>query len=333
MATREAPVRQAGASLSPALQQVMVGLAAAAAVELLILRTFTRTAIHIPALQPLAGPYEVLSGLGRYSYYVAAVLLIVAIPVLAVALWRAGGAQARLAACSVVAFAIAAGIARAGLLDGFALDTLTVGAVLLLAASSPGAVDRRAVVVIAVFAGAFALTSGHTILQAAREDGVGSWDGRWLLWAGELAALAFAVSTPFVLRVAPSRRVAIVAAAVGVLTFALLIGNASTTKILLLWNEGLAGSFPAVAYAVAAGALCAVVAALAGQGRVVAAVGLALLIIGGFGLHSTYQTGLVVAGLAAFYVACLPQGSSPPSGPGGTPGRSGDTNEHGHPTP
>jgi hypothetical protein len=315
------------------LQQVLVGLGVASAVELLILRTFTRAAIHIPALQPLAGPYEFLSGLGRYSYYVAAVLLIVAIPVLAVALWRSGAAQARVAAASVVAFAAAAGMARLGLLDRFALDTLTVGAVLLLAAASPGAVNRRAAVMMVAFAGAFALTSSHTILQAAREDGLGSWDGRWLLWAGELAALAFAISTPFVLRVAPSRRVAIAAAVVGAFTFALFLGNASTTKILLLWNEGLAGSFPAVAYAVAAGALCAVVAALAGQGRMVAAVGLALLIIGGFGLHSTYQTGLVVAGLAAFYVACLPPGSSRPAGIGGSPGRSGEANEYGHPTP
>src|SRR3972149_4196781 len=76
MAVRETHHAQPSAATRPsALQPVMVGLAVAAALELVILRTFTRTAIHIPALQSLSRPYELLSDLGQYTYYVAAVLV------------------------------------------------------------------------------------------------------------------------------------------------------------------------------------------------------------------------------------------------------------------
>jgi hypothetical protein len=291
----------------------MIGLALASLAELLILRTFTRTAIHIPALHVLAGPYEVLSAAGRFAYYVAAVLLIVAIPFLVVSLWNRRFLASRVAAIALGEFAVTAALARAGLLDDFVLDVLAVAAVLVVAAAAPWAVPRRPAAVIVAFAMAFALTSGHPIVQGARQEGIGSWEGRPFLLLGEYAAVAFALSTPFILKVAPTRRARIAAVAVGVLTFMFFLGNGATTRILLLWNEGLSGSLPSVAYAVAGGALFASVAALLGQRRPVAAIGLSLLVIGGFGLHSTYQTGLVITGLAAMFVASGPRQFAAPA--------------------
>jgi hypothetical protein len=87
-------------------------------------------------------------------------------------------------------------------------------------------------------------------------------------------------------------------AVVGVLVFAGLFRGASTAKVLLLWNEGLAGAFPSVAYALAATTLFLACAGLATTGRGMAALGVTLLVLGGFGLHSTYQSGLVVVGMA-----------------------------------
>lgn len=294
----------ASAASRAALDQLMVGLAVASAVELLLLRTFTRTAIHIPALKSLATPYHAVSDLGRYSYFVAAVLLLAALPVAASALWRRETLPSRVAAAALAAFVLAAALARAGVVDRLLVDSIAVGAVVVMAAATAGGRDRRVAAVIGAFALAYLLSSGHTMLQDARAQGLPVFGGRWMLTGAELAALAFAVATPFAFHAALTRRSFGLAVAASVITLAMLLGNGSTTRILLLWNEGLSGTFPAAAYALAAGALCASMAGLLGQRRVLAAVGLVLLVTGGFGLHSTYQTALVVTGLAAILLAC-----------------------------
>ena len=74
--------------------------------------------------------------------------------------------------------------------------------------------------------------------------------------------------------------------------------NGPIAKILLLWNVGLAGYLPSVLYGIAAGAVVYTIVVLRATGRRTSAIGLALLFMGGIGLHSTYQTGLVLAGLA-----------------------------------
>lgn len=118
----------------------------------------------------------------------------------------------------------------------------------------------------------------------------------------EWLALAFAALAPLGLAARPSRLALGLAAIAGLVTFAALLANGSTTKILLLWNEGLAGTLPSVAYAVGAAALLATALGLLRQRRLVVLAGFVLLITGGIGLHSTYQTGLVVAGMVALCI-------------------------------
>jgi hypothetical protein len=91
----------------------------------------------------------------------------------------------------------------------------------------------------------------------------------------------------------------------------MLLGGAATTKILMLWNFGLSGALPSILYAAAAGALGLTVVALARQRRGLAVAGVALVAIGGIGLHSTYQSGLAVVGLAALCIAAATAHSAP----------------------
>ncbi len=296
----------------PAVETVLGALSVAALVELLVLRTFTRTAVHIPSLSEMQGPYEVIAVLGRYSYYVAAVLLIVALPYAASTLWWRGELPGRVGALAAVAFAATAALARTAAVNPVLIDGLTIGTVCMAAAAAIAGRNWPTVGVVSAFAAAFAFEGAHSFLQDAASEGLASLDTRWLLWAGEWLALAFALAAPYGLRASPSRRVRIAGIAVGLATAAALFANGSTTRVLLLWNEGLAGTLPVVAYAVAAGALVMTVFGLIGQRRALAAVGVLLLVAGGVGLHSTYQSGLVIAGLGALLL-------SRPAAPGREP--------------
>lgn len=294
MATIRSPFGYGGAPSMAHLRPVVAGLGLAAALELLILRTLTRTAIHIPAMDALATPYEAVSFAGRYAYYVAAVLLMVALPLAAIFLWSAGDLAARGAACGIGLFIVTAGAAR--VVGGTGVDFLTVAALGIVAAASAGRLERRAALGLMTFATASLFLAGHTLLQSAVD--AAAFDAGGLLYAGEIAAVVFALSAPWTMRAAPGRTAVAVATGVGIVTFAMLVTSPSTSKVLLLWNEGLSGGYPALLYAAAAGAVVATAGGLAARGQWVAAIAFALLVFGGFGLHNTYQTGLAVAGIA-----------------------------------
>lgn len=285
-----------------AFASLVAGLAIAASLELTILRIFTRTAIHIPALHQLAGPYTVLSRLGQYDYYVSAVLIVLALPVAAVTLGARAARPGLLAAAGIGLFVAIAVLAKAEALDGGAQAAVTALAVALvagaLAIESP-----RAGIALGFFAVAFALASSDSVLQSLSQHGYGRLDGRTPLWLSEVFVVAFGISLPIALRVHPTRKANIVAGAAGALGLAMLIGAAPTTKILMLWNFGLAGALPAVAYAAALAAVALTTAALFSEGRWLAACGVVLILAGGIGMHSTYQSGLVVLGLAALTAA------------------------------
>ena len=298
------------AGISAAFPALAVGLTLAAAVELLVLRSFTRTAIHIPALESFAGPYRVISSVGRFDYYLAAVLLVLALPVAAVALGAVAGRPGVLAAAGVGVFAVAATMTRLDALDEILLAVATCVAVATVACALV-LIDVRAGALAALYAAAFALSAGSAILQAAGQYGLPRTDVRSLLWLAEALAVACALASAWALGIKRTRSATIAGAAAALLTFALLLGGAATTKILMLWNIGLSGVLPSVLYAAAGGVLVVTVVALARQGRGLAAAGVTLVAIGGIGLHSTYQSGLVVVGLAALCIAAAAARSAP----------------------
>jgi len=281
-----------------ALWPLAAGLALAATLELAVLRTFTRTAIHIPALEVMAGPYEYVARAGRYAYFVSATLLVLLLPVLAFAAWRTGRVPGRAAAAALATFLVAAALALEDA-DGAWPGLLTVGAVLLLAGAVAAAAGPRASLVAFAFALAFGASALYVVAQSPGEGLPAALSNARLLTVAEWAGVAFALATPLLLGARPGRRSYAGAGTVAVLVFGSLLANGgSTTRILLLWNEGLSGTLPAVAYAAAAGALAVTMFGLAGERQWRMAAGLLFILCGGIGLHSTYQGGLVVAGMA-----------------------------------
>lgn len=259
--------------------------------ELVLLRTLTRTAIHIPGISALAAPYAVLAGLGRFAYYVAALLLILLLCALVWELVRRRTAASVIAASALTLFLVAAALARAGPISSGALDLASAVAVAgvavtgILAPPAAGGARRGS---LAVFSGAF-LLSGY----GATADGSAS-----ALVVAEILALVWCASALLLVPRRADRAAVTSAIAVAVVTYAALVAGEATAKILLLWNLGLAGYLPAWTYAIAFGALAYGLVAALRSSRPLLAAALILLVLGGIGLHSTYQTGFVLAGLA-----------------------------------
>jgi hypothetical protein len=76
-----------------------------------------------------------------------------------------------------------------------------------------------------------------------------------------------------------------------------LVSGGPTLSILVLWNLGVPGWLSGVAYALALGAFVATLWTALGTRNWQASVGLLLMLAGGIGVISTYQTGLVIAGI------------------------------------
>ena len=92
-------------------------LLVAVVVELVLLRTGTRTLIHIPGLGRFDVSIGALAEVGRFAYYMAVVLVISALIYVALALWP-GGRSSRALSALVVLFIFAAAAGRLGALSG-----------------------------------------------------------------------------------------------------------------------------------------------------------------------------------------------------------------------
>ncbi|MGZ5212264.1 MAG: hypothetical protein ACXWDU_01910 [Actinomycetota bacterium] len=291
------------------LEWLSVATVLAAGVELVILRVFTRTAIHIPGFADLRSVYVPISEAGRSAFYVAVVLLMVTLVLIVDHLYRRGAVVARAGAAGVALFLIVAAIARIGGVDGMTLDGATLLALLLLAPWALGGAHGRSRFPTIVLVMAFVFSALIGTEQALAGSGRMFGGGSWLALAGEVLAVGAAVATPLLVGRVRSRPALAWGAAVGGSIYAGLLVNASTVKILLLWNFGLAGYLPSILYGIAAGAVTYTIVAMRASGRRTSAVGMALLFMGGIGLHSTYQTGLVLAGLMLLGVGDRPIGS------------------------
>lgn len=268
--------------------------AVSAAIELGVLRVFTRTIIHIPGASDVSPVLSAIAEVGRLAYYVTCVLLI-GLLVLAVARSTVATPRTLVVPAAILVFGIAAGGARAGVVgDGTVAVGVMVAVVTLgVVAASPRAPLAR--LPILAFSAAFSMVALDALVGggvvAVGRDGA-------LRTAGEALAVGAAIASPLVLRARPGRRSVVLGFGAGALTVALLMANSSTTTILMLWNLGFAGTFPWVVYGIAAGALTCTLVELVRAGDRRGATVIALLVAGGIGLHSTYQSGLVIAGLA-----------------------------------
>ncbi|MCP3991621.1 MAG: hypothetical protein GY724_21285 [Actinomycetia bacterium] len=276
--------------------------------ELAILRIGTRTAIHVPGIEQVAGPYRVLSATGRLAFYIAVVLLGVLLGYVALGLYRRR--QSHIAAC-VVSFVVIAAMGGLGLVtsDSTAVAVTIIVFALTLAAS------RRQVPLIALtmglFAGAYLVGATPVILQSAGQ--IATSDGvQELRWLAELLAMLAGVSSgPLVRRGIglgwiPSRRLALAGAGVGLVASSALLASPSTTHILMLWNFGLTGTLPAVLYGLAVASFFIAIVSSLRNGEHVLALAMVLFALGGVGLTSTYQSGLVIVALGLVNLDAIP---------------------------
>lgn len=278
------------------LASILVG---ASLMELTILRVGTRTAIHIPGLERVAGPYRVVATAGRLAFFVAAVMLCVLLPYLAGDLYRRGATRS--AAC-VLTFVVVAGLGALRLVDSDVLAPAVTMVVAALAVVVLAQQQSQVRVIVGLFVVAFVAAALHTIVQSGPTGQLPAGLRQLPRGSELLAVLAATASGPLVrrsleLRLIPSRRLAWTATAVGLLVTGATLANASTVHILMLWNFGLTGALPAVVYGFAVASLVVAVASSVRCRHHHLALALCLFFLGGIGLTSTYQSGLVVAGL------------------------------------
>lgn len=290
---------------SPRAAQVGTWLAWAVVAELVLLRMGTRTAVHIPGISAIAGPYTVVSTGARIAFAAALVLALALLVLLCVALWSLGPSS-RVAAVAVAVFLCAAAAVAVGA-PVLVVDVATLAAVVVVAPFAVGARSRLhatwwwAVVIVAL-AGAI-----PSITEAAAASGLGVLRTTWLGGPIEVAAVLVALASPVLTGRSTSRRagiVAVVAAAVVGIAFAF---GVSTTEILVLWNFGLSGFLPAAVYGLAAGCMAHTLVRLVEDGRTTEATAVFLVVAGGVGLQSTYQSALTIGGLCLGGLAVVPR--------------------------
>lgn len=284
-------------------------LALVAVIELTVLRIGTRTVIHIPGIEAFETPYRGISTFGRTAYFVAVVLLLTVFvaSVASLVSKRAVGA-----AVAVTGVLVAGMAARAGLVGGEVIAALTVVCIAVLSFRFVTRGSGYQHLALAVLGAApFVALSTLLIVDVF---GAGTDFERAGLTVGEGLAVAAAVASPLLVVGSRARRSSwIVAGVLGLGVLVMILGAGSTTKILMLWNFGLSGYFPDPLYALAAAAIGYTIATLFAEGRREMAVGLTLLLVGGIGLHSTYQTGLVVAGFALLDLSMIETNNPAPT--------------------
>lgn len=279
------------------LAAVLIG---SSLVELVILRLGTRTAVHIPGIEEIRRPYQIAAATGRLAFYVAVVVLALLLGRLAHNLHHNG--QTHLAT-GVFAFGTVAVLGALNIVRNDVMAPVTTSVVILLGATIFARRQRPIDTVIAVFALAFVLAATAVVLQEGASDVSTGILRRLTLWSESLAVLAAIGAGPLVRRSlglpwVPSRRLICASAATGLVIAGAALANPSTTHILMLWNFGLTGALPATAYGLAAASLVIAVTSAARHGHQILAAALTLLTLGGIGLISTYQSALVIAGLA-----------------------------------
>lgn len=264
--------------------------------EALLLRGATRVFIHIPGLDVTTGVLGRVTDVARLAFRMAVPLTFVLLMMLIGSLWASH--SGRLSAVVVGAFLTAAAAGRLEVLRPGA-ELVVLGLVAALAVVSAVSLEPQARIPIAAWSVAFLMMGVVQLLDQRAADGAGVISLPWLGGLAEAVAVVALITAPLLLRDRLNRRDWVVGAAVAaLLTVALLsVEGQSAARILLLWNLGWSGGYPVIVYAIAIGSLVMTVAALVRRHRIRPAAALIFMSAAGFGLFSSYQTALLVAGL------------------------------------
>lgn len=259
-----------------------------------MLRTGTRTLIHIPGL----GRYEpyigVLSELGRFAYYVAVVLVIATLIYLSRVAWISGTTPRKTAAGLIWSFLA---MAIAGRIEMVANSAVAWGSAIVLVGLLALTWTGVRSLPIALFVAASAVASWAVLGQGSGGGLSGATIDIAIVVAEGLLILA-AVTTPLLLTEKIGRSAVIAGSLTGVLFVAGFSVGGTTLSILTLWNLGVPGWFSPIAYGLALMSLTVTLwSAISSRDTTVAGV-VVLLLAGGVGPISTYQTALAIAAVA-----------------------------------
>ena len=277
------------------------GLGIAVALELVLLRTGTRTLIHIPEL----GRYEVSIGIlaevGRLAFYTSLVLLIATLGFLAWSSWTTQEGPRRLIGGMVGAFLLVALLGRLGLVTASAVAWISLLVMVgVLLAGWGGTRSLPAT----FYVTAWAAASWSVLGQGAGGGLSGAQVDVAVVLAEALLILA-GVFSPLLIR----GRVSKPALVAGVVTVGLVAAGfsvgGSTLAILTLWNLGVPGWFAPLAWGLALGGLVVTLWSAIAHRLVPVACAVLLMVAGGVGPISTYQTALALT--AVTLIALTPE--------------------------
>jgi hypothetical protein len=258
--------------------------------ELVLLRSGTRTLIHIPGLDSFETSIGLVSEVGRFAYYLAVVLVLVVLGFICHAGWLARTRPGSAVAGLVAVFVVAALLGRIGVIPVPAVGWVSLAVLVGLLMTTEGGVRN---VPVALFVAAWVFAS-WSVLGQELGGGISGRAVDVATVAAEGLLLLALAATPLLVRRKIPKAAIMAGSAVFVLVTAGLQAGGATLSILTLWNLGVPGWFPPVTYGLAFGGLTlALWSSLAARSAVIAC-GLVLLVGSGVGPISTYQTGLAV---------------------------------------
>ncbi len=288
-------IERTSRSIEPYIQPIALLGALVVVIELVTLRVLSRTAIHIPGLERVEFGYQFFSELGRIAFN-AGIVLVVALALL-VATKAAASGRVWLASVLVIFLAFAS-MAAIGLVSEVVVDLVSVIAIVAVPIACLDQKPNRWLRVWlspTLFVIAFAL-AGLPSMLGEMTPGLGiPVTG---LWRTAEAVVVVAGVTLLARTWGPlAGRSVLVGLVAGGVVLVSLVSQHAATETLMLWNLGLAGYFHPGIYAVA----IACVAYATHLGWVVGdrsiAVGVAFIVAGGIGLHSTIQSAAFLMGI------------------------------------
>jgi hypothetical protein len=288
------------------LALVLAVLPVAALTEVALMRTFYRVGIYIPKEEPFRGTYRTLTAIGSFAMNLSMVLATLALVLLAGQAWRRGLRAPAMALGAFVASSLLVRVSGVEVLGPLAWLIFVLAAVAVGWPFVRGSSLRRgtwiwhratvggvlASVMLSAWA-AFSSGAGALVFPGAGADGAVE---------AQLAAEALVVATAFSAFAAwiATQGVRVRPLLVGALAaLGLLVAwraNGAVTGILVLWTAGLRMYLPIPLYALALGGFTAAAAGFLPRHGWRSA-GLALLLVAGMLLESTYLQGLALLAL------------------------------------
>ncbi len=272
------------------LRTLPLWLGAAVLLELVLLRTGTRTLVHIPGLGRFEVPIGMLSEVGRFAFYLSLVLVVATLTYIGWCCWTRRTRSGRLVGGFAWAFLLVAGLGRLGIVTDAAVAwfalIMMLGVLLVTWAGVPS-------IPVALFVTASALATWGVLGQGTGGGLSGQTVDMSTVGAEALLILT-GVTAPLLVTGRVTRSALIAGLVVVLVVSAGFSVGGSTLAILTLWNLGVPGWFAPIAYGFALGGLVVTLWSAISARMTTTACAVLLLVAGGVGPISTYQTALAL---------------------------------------